>query len=187
MDAFQWVTGITSLISFGIQLFDLFPRFRENRQRILFLSFGLFLGSIFRAIDSSSIKIVIQFSGFVLLITALTIALVGLAFIGALTSDTERRATTLGICFAGSMGYLIILFFGSLFNGAIENPKIEMQKITSTELLFLSEKAVEHKNYERAIMHLNTLHGRIANDDQRIKNIEQRIVEIKQLELSESK
>lgn len=187
MDTFQWITGITSLISFGIQLFDLFPHYREGRQRILFLSLGLFLGSLFRALDGSSIKLVVQITGFVLLVTALTLTLASLAFIAALTSDMHRRSTALGICVFGSVGYLFVLFFGSLLNGASDSPKIEMQKITSTELLFLSEKAVETKNYERAIMHLNTLHGRITSDDVRSKSIEQRIDEIKQLEISQTK
>ena len=87
MDTFTWVTGIASLISFGIQIFDLFPRYKEARHGVLFFSAGLFLGSLLNAVEPSSIKIQVHLTGFVLLISALTAILGGLLLVAAFTSD----------------------------------------------------------------------------------------------------
>lgn len=90
-----------------------------------------------------------------------------------------------GACGFGLIPYIFILLFGSLFSGTVEPPKVEMQRITSSELLFLSEKAIEHKDFERAIAHLETMQSRIPPHDERSDNIEKKIQEIKQLEIQQ--
>ena len=185
MDTFTWITGIASLIGFGIQLLDLFPQHKDARQSILLFSAGLFLGSLLNAVEPASIKIQIRLTGFVLLISVLTAVWIGLLLIAAFTNDPNKRSMLFGACGFGLIPYIFILLFGSLFSGTVEPPKVEMQRITSSELLFLSEKAIEHKDFERAIAHLETMQSRIPPHDERSDNIEKKIQEIKQLEIQQ--
>jgi hypothetical protein len=185
MDTFAWVTGIASLISFGIQIFDLFPKYKEARHGVLFFSAGLFLGSLLNAVEPSSIKIQVHLTGFVLLISALTTILGGLVLVAAFTSDSDKRATLLVVSGLGLIPYVFILFIGSLITGAVDNPRNATQKITATELFYLSEKAIEHKDYERAITHLETAQSRMPSYDERSESIDKKIQEIKQLEIQQ--
>lgn len=186
MDAFTWITGVTSLLSFGIQIFDLFPKFRETRKGLLIFSSGLFFGNLMNAIEPSSIKIQLHLTGFNLLVIAFTLGLLALLVTAIFTPDQYKRTELFYVCGAGLIPYIFILFFGSLISGTVTNPKVEQQKITSSELFVLSDRSIELKDYERSIMHLKTIQSRLDSRDERTKEIDKKINEIMQLEIQPS-
>ena len=56
MDYFTYITGIATIIGFVMQIFNVLPSFRPYRQGASLLSLGLFIGSLFNALDGSNIQ-----------------------------------------------------------------------------------------------------------------------------------
>jgi hypothetical protein len=74
---------------------------------------------------------------------------------------------------------MVCLFFGYLF--ILGSP--ETSRLTVNELISLADSAETKKDYDREIMHLETVKSRFPSDDPRIKNINERILEAKTLQV----
>jgi hypothetical protein len=184
MDTFTIITGLASLFGFVIQAFDLFPKFGRARQVVFLLLVGVFIGSLLRAIDPSSVKLNLQFTGFNILIVFFVIAVIGFLIVAASSSDINKRNEFYTVAGIGFGAFIVVLLFGSLFTGMISSTEMEKQKVTISELNTLAERALQNRDFERAIMHLRTIESRVSRDDSRLKLVKEKI---RQIELQELK
>lgn len=182
MDAFTLITGLASLFGFAIQVFDLFPKFGRARQTVFLLLVGIFVGSLLRAIDPSSVRFDIRVTGFTIVIVSFALVIVGFLMAAAFSRDIQRRGEFYGVAGIGFLVFIFVLLFGGLMSGAMETPVMEKERITITELNALAEHALQNKNYERALIHLRTIHARVRGDD-RANTILEKIRQVELLEL----
>jgi hypothetical protein len=184
MDTFTIVTGLASLFGFVVQAFDLFPKFGRARQVIFLLLVGVFIGSILRLIEPSSVKLSIKFTGFTIVITLFAVVIIGFLMAAAFSTDINKRGEFYAVASIGFIVFIFILIFGGMFSFLPESPVIEKQKVTISELNTLTERALQNRDFERAIMHLRTIESRLSGDDVRLKLIKEKI---RQIELQELK
>jgi len=183
MDTFTLITGLASLIGFAIQVFDLFPKIGRVRQTVSLLLVGVFIGSFLRAIDPSSVKLNFQFTGFAIIVALFATVIVGFLMAAAFSSDIAKRSEFYGVAGIGFLVFIIVLFFGGLISGSVDNPSMEKQRISISELNILADQAIQNKDFERALMHMHTIESRINGTDPRLKTIKEKIQRIQLLEL----
>lgn len=184
MDTFTLITGLASLFGFTIQAFDLFPKFGHTRQTIFLLLTGIFVGSLLRAIDPSSIKLSLQITGFTVVIALFAIVIMGFLIAAAFSTDAGKRGEFYGVAGIGFFVFVFILIAGGIASTAGVSPVVEKQRVTITELNTLVERALQNKDFERALMHLRTIEDRVQGDAIRMKLTQERI---RQIELQELK
>jgi hypothetical protein len=183
MDTFTIVTGLASLFGFAVQVFDLFPKFGRARQVIFLLLVGVFIGSVLRAIEPSSVKLNIQFTGFTIIIALFAAVIIGFLMAAAFSTDVNKRGEFYGVASIGFIVFVFILFLGGLLSGTLESPVVEKQRVTISELNTLAERALQNRDFERAIMHLHAIESRILGDSARLKLIQEKIRQIEHQEL----
>ncbi len=183
MDTFTLITGLASLFGFIIQAFDLFPRFGRARQTIFLLLVGIFVGSLLRAIDPSSIRLQFQVTGVTLVIIIFAVVIVGFLVAAAFSTDTDKRSEFYAVAGVGFFVFIFVLAIGGAVSSATESPGMERERITIVELNMLADRALENKDYERALMHLGTIKLRVRGDEERSKTVREKIRQIELLEL----
>lgn len=184
MDTFTLVTGLASLFGFAIQAFDLFPKFGRARQTVFVLLVGIFIGSLLRAIDPSSVRLNLHITGFTIVIALFAVVIIGFLMTAAFTQDFKKRNEFYGVAGIGFLAFIFVLMFGGIFSGAVESPAVEKRRVTITELNALADRALQNKDFERARMHLRTIEERVRGDDERSKVVKEKI---RQIELQELK
>jgi hypothetical protein len=184
MDKFTLITGLASLFGFAIQAFDLFPKFGRARQTIFLLLVGVFIGSLLRAIDPSSLKLNLQVTGFTIVIALFATVIIGFLMAAAFSIDVNRRNEFYGVAGIGFIVFMFLLFFGTLITGKVVSPAMEKERVTINELNILAERCLQNKDFERALMHLHTIESRVSGDEVRLKLVQEKI---RQIELQELK
>jgi len=183
MDTFTLVTGLASLFGFAIQVFDLFPKLGRARQTVFVLLVGIFLGSLIRAIDASSIRLNIQVTGFTVVIALFVVVIIGFLMAAAFSNDLRKRGEFYGVAGLGFLVFIFVLMVGGIASGVVESPAIEKERITIAELNALAERALQNKDFDRALMHLRTIQSRVQGDSERSKIIKDKIREIEAQEI----
>jgi hypothetical protein len=181
MQYFTVITGVASLISLGIQLLDLFPQFRRQRQAFFLVIAGVFIGSLIRGINISAVQVSFQPTGFSLLIGFIAIAVTGVIITAASSTDRAKRMelyTTAGVGVA-LLGF--ILFFGSLIEDTRRQSVAggDRDRLTLNELSTLADRAEAQNDLERAISYLETIAARLDPHDQNGFKIRDRIKELR--------
>ena len=176
---FTYIAGIASLLSFAIQVFNVFPKHAQFRKSIFLLILGIFLGTLLNTLNASHINFDVKISGFTLLVSLFAIAIICFLVAGAITKDSHSRGELFTIGGIGFFAFIPVLLFGSLISGNIETPAIEKQKLTVSELIELADSAEKKGNFDRAIMHLETINNRLEVNDYRKQKIEERITQTK--------
>jgi energy-coupling factor transporter transmembrane protein EcfT len=177
-DTFTIVTGLASLFGFAIQVFDLFPKLGNIRQRVFLFLLGIFVGSLLRAIAPGSISFNVEINGFTLLVGLLATVIGSCVVAAGLTSDRLKRSELFAVSGFGTLIFVAVLFFGLMtYSPSAEEARVavEKQRLTVRELSSLADQAIQAKDYERAVMHLNALQLRLQTDDLRKKLIGDRI------------
>ncbi len=92
---FTYISGIIAILSFIIQIRDVFPAHREIRKAVLYISFGIFIGSLLGALNSINITIAKSYGliQITLIITLLFLVVVLsiLTFIAIRIDDAPKR------------------------------------------------------------------------------------------------
>ena len=184
MDTFTLVTGLASLFGFVIQVFDLFPKFGRARQTVFLLLVGIFIGSLLRAIDPSSVKLNLQVTGITIVIVLFAVVIMGFLIAAAFSTDGTKRGEFYGVAGIGFFVFIFVLIVGLVASNTGESPYVEKQRLTITELNVLVDQALQNKDFERALMHLRTIEERVRGDDERTKVVKERM---RQIELQELK
>jgi glucan phosphoethanolaminetransferase (alkaline phosphatase superfamily) len=182
---FSYITGLASLFGFVAQVMDWFPGHKELRKSVFLVLIGVFLGSLASAFNTSSINFEFTISGFTLLIVVIGMLVLSLIFIAVFTKDSSKRNELYSVSGIASITFIFILFFGSLPNIDNESSKIrnEKSRLSIGELILISDDAISHQDYDRAIMHLQTVKSRLISSDPRYKKIEEKITEVKKMQL----
>ncbi len=182
MDSFTLITGLASLFGFLIQIFDLFPRLGQAREKLFLVLVGIFIGSLFKAIDPTAIRISFQITGFTLLVAVFVLVITGFLITAAFTADNKKREEFYNVAFSGFMACIFVLFFGGMLTGAIDSHS-EKQLLSISELNTLVERSVQSKDYDRALIHLKTIKDKMPPYDNRTTLVDDRIREIEIMEL----
>jgi len=139
------------------------------------------MGSLSNIFNASNITFNIDVSGFILLLSILGFATFSLLITSLLTVNSIKRNELYvisGIC-CGI--FMFILIFGSIPN--ISNESVDIKnaksKLTISELNYLSDQAIAKNNYDRALMHLNSIRQRLSISDSRLSVIDSKIEHVK--------
>ena len=180
LDVFTVVTGVATLVSFALQVFDLFPVLKNWRERAALIFLGVFVGSLLRAVQPGSIKLNLELTGFAVLVGIYGAALLLLALIAALARESQRREEVFTATAIGFIPFIFVLFIGSML---IMRPPDDTDQLTIHELDLLAKGAEQSRSYERAEMFLHRIETRLSSqgprNDLRLKTIEQRIAAVR--------
>lgn len=179
MDTFTIVTGIASLIGLAIQLFGFFPKFARFRIPSLLLFFGVFIGGFLHAFDASRIKITFQFTTFTIILTVVATIIILFLIAAAFSGDANRKKE-----FYWVVRNSIAIFFFCLLAipPILSSQEGKNDQLSVNELNTLSEHALQNKDFERAIMYLQTIESRNI-DGAQMKLTQVKIQQIKSQEL----
>ena len=164
MDTLTIASGIASLLSLLIQIVDLFPRFARFRLAVFIFFTGIFLGSFLRAFDSSSVKLSIQITGMGIIITTIGTIVVGFLVAAAFSDKNDKRSEFYVVAAIAAVVFLLSVFFSSDNFKPVKPPEDGIG-LSVTELNLLSDHALQNKDFERAIMYLQTIKNRLQNND----------------------
>lgn len=173
MEYFTYITGIATLIGFGMQLFDFLPSFRTYRQSAFLVFLGMFIGSLFKTIDGSKVQLSFEVTAFTLLVCAIGAVIVWSLYV----AKQERREEFFVAAGLAAFVLLMILIFGGLSGLKTEEEK---DRLTLTELIILSDYAEQKGDFEKAIKHREAVLKKLANDDVRVESIQAKIKQLKQ-------
>ncbi|OEU69684.1 MAG: hypothetical protein BA863_05540 [Desulfovibrio sp. S3730MH75] len=180
---FTYIAGFATVIALILQIKDSFPAHREVRKAIFYISLGAFIGVILGSLQSATINMGFEISGFSLLVGAILL-IMGILIIGAITAnDTQKRSHLLEASGIGVLALIFVLLFGGMMT--MGNPYREKEKLTIDELVIVAEKQISNKNYDRAIFAYETIKNRLGSKDERVLIIKDKISAIKQLQLNE--
>lgn len=177
-DILTWLTGLATLVGFAVQLFGFFPSFAKQRNTIVLVLSGVFVGSSLRAFDSAKIMFDVTVSPGMLFVGIVVAVILLSLFAAAVTSSESRRFELYSI--AGIA--LIPLAVASLAVGGSSiksNQDREKEALSLSELSILSARAAEMGDIDRAVMHLETAKTRISGNEGQRKQVQQRIDELK--------
>lgn len=128
MDAFTITTGLASLFSFIIQIFDFFPRLGKARLIIATFLVGVFVGSLLRAIAPASIRLNVAMTGLTVLVGIFLLVLVGLLVTAVTTTDAQRRTELFVVT---GLGLAACSSFSPLGPRSSVRPAIELSRCMS--------------------------------------------------------
>lgn len=171
MKYFAILTGFATLISFVISLKDILPDYTIYVENISYILLGLFIGNIIAFFDKSKIQIYkfksshIFVYSFYFILAVVTLVLI-----------LAKEGLELKVL--GSMGTFIFITFFFLID------LLKDQGITMTERITLADIHAKKGNYSEAIWHLNDVKNKINENDTRYKDINRKIIELKQKQIS---
>jgi len=146
-----YITGIATLLGLVLQLKDVFPTHREARRGILYVCFGVFIGSLVGAINSIDIKLSDDY-GIVSLVlisvlVVVALSLIVMTFMAFNTNDAQQRRDLFN-----SIGPGIFVFFIMLFAIALSTSSIQKdERYSIGEEMAMAKHNLDKKNCERAI------------------------------------
>ena len=188
MQHFTLITGIASIISLAIQLFDLFPRFRRQRQAFLLVVCGIFLGSVIRGINVSAVQISLQPTGFMLLVGFIAVAVLCVLLLAASAKDRMKRMELYTAAGVGTVLLGFILFFGTMIEATKQSTQSgDRDRLTLSELTALADRAEAQGDLERAISYLDTVAARLDPHDQNVFKMRDRIKALRDKSIGYSK
>lgn len=164
MDNFVNLTTLSfflAVVGFLIQVFDVFPRYRETRRDILLLTFGFFVGSLLSSLTGVSISI--ESGGLTTgLATAFLIITSGFLLAGISSDSRSRRHEHYTIAML-SLG----LFFAFLLSPAFQPSVSSRERLSFAERLVLARHNTKAGQIDRAIYQLEWARGMLPAEDQR--------------------
>lgn len=170
MDTFTLVTGITGILSFVLQVFDLFPKLGKARSVVGLLLVGVCIGSLIRAVEPAGIKINIEVTRSTVVLAVIGAVVIAFLIAAAMTRDARRREELFGVTGSGTL--LFILIFGVSGMASVASAGVE--RLTVQELRLLVDNASAAKDVELAVRHLRALQTRFQDETAR-SQIEERI------------
>jgi hypothetical protein len=183
---FTYVSGIVTILGFLMQLRDVFPAHREIRKTILLLVTGTFLGSIVGSLQGIQLTIQAPDNPLLLLGYIVLTLLAAILFVAAIASllaiDNNRRAKINEFLISGFFAFIFLVFLAAAGSGLTS--KTSPSDFSIDELMALSNDAITHKNFDRAIAIMEMAKSKLPASDSRSEMIYQKIEELKKLQIS---
>ena len=176
MESFTIVTGIASLIGFGIQVFDIFPQLGKHRKEFALISLGIFLGSLIRALEPTRISLGLDVTWSTIVTGLFICSFFLLLFAAAMSDQPERQAR-----YSALMKYVVIifaLFLGPRLLSSNQDTTKSIDSVSIRELRLLSESAEVRKDYAKASYYLGIIDERLPANDPRDKLVKNKIKDI---------
>jgi L-cystine uptake protein TcyP (sodium:dicarboxylate symporter family) len=188
MSLFTYITGIITFLGFLLQIRDVFPKHREARRVILLLVTGAFFGSIIGSLQAT--QLVIQTPDHPLLLIAYIafaalVALLILAAIGFLISESSERRETLSKFIANGFGAAMVLGVAlALVSGVTSATRND---ISVDDFILISKNRAQQRDFDGAIGMLEKAQSKLSLPDSRIKMLQNEIEAIKKLQIDQLK
>jgi hypothetical protein len=185
MNLFTYITGIASLIGLFLQLKDVFPKYKELRKTILFVTTGIFIGTMLGGIRLFQLNLFLPQNVFEFLLLILICGglLIVFIFVFALIStknDDKRIVFMIVLMLSGAA---LVGSSAALFS-TVKMPGISNNKeLTLGELKLLADTYETNKNYDRCIYFLEIMKSKIEPNDLRLSLINQKLESIKTKQL----
>lgn len=177
-----WVFGGATLIGLLLQVLGAFSKYKEIRNAISLVVFGVFLGTIIGAISPNSVSLALQVGWLELLLTLLGGTVVASVIATEIRSDQSNDGFVGLAMFAGFL-FCAVLVFGSIakFDAASDKNKGQFRV---EELIALKDFNISRQNYDKAIIALNKAKYEMPMNDSRRQIIEKEIesIKLKQIE-----
>ena len=163
-----YLSGITAILGFTIQVRDIPPEHRESRKTISLLSFGFFLGSSLRSISSFDIKIRTKFHplALILLITLIIIVIcLFFVFFKTINSiDHQKRNKFHDVLMGGILFFFVLLVATGIAFGILSSQG-NTGSLSNRERMPFSTHNLKRRNYENAIKYFeNSMSGYSTSD-----------------------
>jgi hypothetical protein len=181
MNLFTYITGIATLIGLILQLKNFFPKYERIRKNILYVTIGLFIGTLLGSIKlvqlnlaisndiDGFIKILISMGGFLILLIVLIAAI--------FTKNKETKSLMFLI-------FMIVIFgYGFGMAGLVTSSRFNSSGINLDELKIIADLSEENGNYDRCIEMLEIMKSKVSTSDPRRKAIEKRMEQIKNIQV----
>lgn len=175
IDTFTLVTGLATLISFAVQVWDLFPRLGKWRESTFLLLLGVLFGSFLRAFDASRIVMDVKVSFGVVVLISLSAFIVAFLALAADAKDAQRRGEYYVVSIVGGLAWAVALIGVAI--GNIPGNTYNFPDLSVSELSYLADRAEQTKDYDRAIARLEALKRRVLGEADIQQKIDQRIKE----------
>jgi hypothetical protein len=180
LETFTIVTGIASLIGFGIQMFDIFPQLGRHRKELALVFLGIFIGSLIRAIEPASIRLKLDISWTVVLVGFFVVTFFAIIWMAAISDRQDRQAK-----YSDLLRYLVLIFamiVGPRLLFSSNDATRSIESLTINQLRVLAKDADSRKDYGKAAYFLGIIDERLPVKDPRSISIKQ---QIKELQLKE--
>ena len=178
----SWVFGVATLFGLLLQILDVFSQYKQIRNAISFVVFGVFLGTIIGAISPNSITFSLQFGWLEILLVslALTVVLCVVTIEIRENSGNDGFAT---LAISAGLIFTIALIFGPIVRQG-SNTDAKLQEFSIEELMAVKDFNIERRNYGKAIVALRRANNKMDIRDTRRAKIENEIeiIKLKQIE-----
>ena len=180
METFTIVTGIASLIGFGIQMFDIFPQLGRRRNELALVFLGIFIGSLIRAIEPASIRPKLEISWTVVLVGLFVVTFFVIIWMAAVSDRQDRH-----VKYSELLRYLVLIFamlVGPRLLFTSNDTSRSIESLSINQLRVLAKDAELRKDYGKAAYFLGFIDERLPAKDPRSSAVNQ---QIKELQLKE--
>lgn len=182
---FTYIFGIVAILSFILQIRDVFPAHREVRKVVLYISFGVFIGSLIGGLNSINITIAKSYGliqiALIIVLLILVIVISMLSFIVIRINDKQKRQEL----WAGLIVGMIFTGFIIIALGVSTIDKKSDPRYSINEILIIADENYKKKEYDRAIELYERASYRYSEYDLRRKSLKDKIKKIKQEMASE--
>ena len=158
---------------------NIFRKYKKVRDSISLIVFGVFLGSFIKAFDSSSIRLDFPIDGYTIIVAIFVLVILSSLVTGFTTNDVNRRGDLHVVAGIAFFVFIFVLMVGIAIRNENLSIEQEKKKLNISEVILLADDNEKRTNYDRAIMHLESVKYRLGIDDPRRKVIEERIKELK--------
>lgn len=174
-----YVSAIVAILSFILQVRDSFPHYREETKAVLFISVGVFMGTLLGALNSMSISIDTEYGLLqiiaIIMLVVLFAAILSFIYIAIKTEDPNKRGEMYGVTTIAVFIFFVLFFATALST----SPNIEAKaKYSADELVALAKHHFAENNYDRALELYKKAQYEFRVDDPRRKAIEKNIFKI---------
>ncbi|MBO1223222.1 MAG: hypothetical protein JYX80_02220 [Candidatus Scalindua sediminis] len=182
---FTYISGIVAVLSFIMQIRDVFPAHREVRKAVLYISFGIFIGSLFGALNSINITIAKSYGliqiALIIVLLIIVVVLSILSFIAIRINDKPKRQELWNALIVG----IIVLVFIIIALGISTGDHNADSEFSINEIMIIAGENYKKKEYERAIKLYERVKYKYYENDPRRQSIDKKIKKIKQEMASE--
>lgn len=177
---FTYIFGIVAILSFILQIRDVFPAHREVRKAVLYISLGIFVGSLFGALNSINITIAKSYGliqiALIIVLFIIIVVLSILPFIAIRINDKPKRQELWNTSIVG----IIVFIFIIIALGVSTKDNNADSKFSINEIIIIANENYKKKDYERAIKLYEKVKYKYDENDPRRQSIDKKIKEIKQ-------
>lgn len=186
VDAFNYITGVATLVGLFFQFKDLFPEHRETRKTVVVLVTGIFIGTLLSTARGIKVDLSPSIQPTQIVVVAIVFVLVIACVIVMFTKDQARQNNIYPLIGFGTLVLLGILFAQGLSSTTERNSDQEQKQISLEEIMQLANTANAHGDYQRALLWLEAAQTRVVGNSEQFEAVKKREQDIRNKQLGEN-